>query len=221
MRIGFLGDSITFGAGLAHREEERFSHLIALRLGIEDNNLGIAGTLVAKAGSSRFDGNSFVDRVEQLRGVDLAVIFGGTNDYFWTDCDIESPQKDSSDLQYFKNALEHLIEQASKFVPREKLLFITPYPHHGIGNFLGGKDCKASSEHDTTLPNYVNHTLDDYCDVIINVCNAKQVSVLDLRLAKPPFQWREMTLDGCHPNADGHRWLAEQIGDKLHLMTEK
>lgn len=85
MKIGFLGDSITFGYGLANRERDRYAALVCRELGCEQVNLGVTGTLVARAGLSRDNGVSFLDRLPLLEGCDRAVVFGGTNDYFWSD----------------------------------------------------------------------------------------------------------------------------------------
>ena len=85
MKTGFLGDSITYGYGLDNRERDRYATLVCDALGCEQVNLGITGTLVARAGLSRSDGTSFLDRLPKLEGCDRAVVFGGTNDYFWSD----------------------------------------------------------------------------------------------------------------------------------------
>ena len=84
MKIAFLGDSITLGYGL-DRREDRYTTLICRQMDVEEANFGITGTLMARAGMNREDGNSFLDRLHLLKDADVAVIFGGTNDYFWSD----------------------------------------------------------------------------------------------------------------------------------------
>ena len=32
------------------------------------------------------------------------------------------------------------------------------------------------------------------------------------------FDWKIHTVDGCHPNEEGHMWLAKQISDKLKTI---
>ena len=83
MKIAFLGDSITFGYALEDKSC-RYATLVSKALGFEEENYGITGTLVAKAGLNREDGKDFVSRAELIDGADVAVIFGGTNDYFWS-----------------------------------------------------------------------------------------------------------------------------------------
>ncbi len=217
MKIGFLGDSITYGIGLSAPEDDRFTALICRANGYEECNYGIPGTLVARAGMSTQNGTAFVDRYPLLRGTDLAVIFGGTNDYFWTDTPI-APATPCADVRYFTEALVAILDGVREFLPKERILFVTPYPHHGIGNFHGGQAHTESSEHDTDTLNYMGYTLSDYSDAIVAFCTQHDIPVLDLRKDSVPFDWRTMTSDGCHPNPAGHRWLAERIGERIQAM---
>jgi len=209
MKLAFLGDSITLGYGLSDRSA-RFSTLVSRALDAEEVNLGITGTLVARAGLSSSDGTAFVDRVGQIAGADCAVIFGGTNDYFWSDSPIVNPGG-SPDLRYFADAAAFLADTAASLVPR--VLFVTPYEHHGIGNFAGGEHFRHSSEHDTTAVNYVGHTIRQYAEVLRETAEARGLETLTLH--EECFDWRALTSDGCHPNEDGHRWLAERILGRL------
>ena len=205
MKIAFLGDSITLGYGLTDRSA-RFSTLVSRVLEAEEVNLGITGTLVARAGLSASDGTAFVDRVEQIAGADCAVIFGGTNDYFWSDTPIANPGA-SFDLRYFADAAAFLADTAVSLVPR--VLIVTPYEHHGIGNFAGGEHFRHSSEHDTTAVNFVGHTIRQYAEILRETAEARGLEILTLH--EECFDWRTLTSDGCHPNEDGHRWLAEKV----------
>ena len=207
MKIAFLGDSITLGYALDDRERDRFPAVFCRMTGHEEINLGITGTLVARAGLSAFDGTAYVDRYPQTAGADYAVVFGGTNDYFWSDTPISGGDGDA----YFDNAVRSLCRGLSEMFPKENLFFLTPYPHHGIGNFAGGSHWRESGEHDTDNVNFVGHTLSDYADVLCKICWEYGIRVLDLRKAEPAFDWRTLTIDGCHPNPAGHRWLAERI----------
>lgn len=203
MKIAFLGDSITMGYGLQN-PEDRFSTVLCRRLGAEELNHGICGTLVARAGLSRTNGTSYIDRVGEIAGADCAVIFGGTNDYFWSDTPIEGDTP-----AHFRHAVRELINASLAMYPANRILFLTPYSHHGTGNFSGGSAWNASSEHDTTAVNWVGHTLGEYADVILEECAKTGIPCLNLHAI--PFDWRTLTADGCHPNPDGSRWLSERI----------
>ena len=205
MKIAFLGDSITLGYGLEN-SDDRFSAVLCRRLAAEEINCGITGTLVARAGLSRDNGTSYIDRIAGTGGADCLVVFGGTNDYFWSDTPI-----DGDTPAHFRHAVRELIEACRVLFHGDfrRVLFLTPYSHHGIGNFSGGSAWNASSEHDTTSVNWVGHVMADYADAIVTECEAAQVPCLNLHAL--PFGWRSLTADGCHPNPDGHRWLCDRI----------
>lgn len=213
MKIAFLGDSITVGYALPDRTK-RFSTLLSERRGVEEYNLGITGTLVAKAGLNRADTRSYVDRLPQIAGADVAVIFGGTNDYFWSDATIDPPNGEQDSDVYFRHALRTICRMCKTDFPEMKILLVTPYPHHGHGNFLGGEGFKDANDHDTDAVNYNGHTLKDYADVVASVAAEEGIAVLKL-FEKEGFDWRVHTIDGCHPNEAGHAWLADRVDEAL------
>lgn len=203
MKIGFLGDSITLGYALDN-PSDRYSTLLCTTLHAKEVNHGICGTLVARAGLSRDNGTAYIDRVQNLAGCDYAIVYGGTNDYFWSDTPIFG-----NTPAHFEQALHLLGDSLLAMFPAERILFLTPTNHHGTGNFAGGNRFNHSSEHDTTAVNYVGHIMEDYADAILAFCRSVSIPCLDLY--RSDFDWRIHTSDGCHPNPDGHRWLAERI----------
>jgi len=208
MKIAFLGDSITLGYGLAN-QAERYATLVSRALGAEEKNLGITGTLVARAGLNRDDGRSFLDRLPLIEGADAAVIFGGTNDYFWSDRPIYPPTGDGG-TDYFYNAMTAICEALVTRYRHIRAFLVTPYPHHGVGNFAGGSHFKDASEHDTDEKSFNGQVLKDYADATVRLGGEYGIPVLSLFEAED-FVWQKHTLDGCHPNAEGHRILAEHI----------
>lgn len=214
MTIAFLGDSITLGYGLEHKEN-RYSTLVSKALDMEELNCGITGTLVAKAGLNRTDGNDFLSRAHLIDDAEIAVIFGGTNDYFWSDRSIRG-----SDDQHFEAAIRRLVERVMAKRNGKTTLFVTPYPHNGVGNFCGGSDWKDSNRHDTSEKNYNGHTLRDYVDVIARVCEKNNIPCLNL-FDDFGFIWQEHTIDGCHPNEAGHALIAKAITNKLKNIRKE
>lgn len=208
MTIAFLGDSITFGYGLDHKEN-RYSTVVSRALGMEELNYGITGTLVAKAGLNQADEKDFLSRANLVDDADVSVIFGGTNDYFWSD----KPIYGDGD-QYFEFALRKLAKRIKEKRPGKITLFVTPYPHNGIGNFLGGSNWRDSNRHDTSEKNYNGHTLNEYVHVIEAICNENDIPCLNL-FDDFGFDWREHTSDGCHPNEEGHILIAKAITEKM------
>jgi lysophospholipase L1-like esterase len=213
MTIAFLGDSITLGYGL-ERKEDRYSSIVSRALGLKELNYGITGTLVAKAGLNRTDEKDFLSRAHLTDEADVAVIFGGTNDYFWSD----RPIHGSGD-EFFEDAVKKLAERVKEKRSGKITLFVTPYPHNGIGNFLGGKTFNDSTRHDTTEKNYNGHTLKDYADVMADICDKNGIPCLYL-FDDFGFSWQKHTGDGCHPNKEGHTLIAKAVTEKLKKLIK-
>lgn len=207
MTIAFLGDSITLGYGLEDRTQ-RYATKVCAMLGATEENYGITGTLVARAGLNRSDDKAFLDRLSLIETADVAVIFGGTNDYFWSDEPIDG----------FVAAMREICEYVKTRRADKKTLLVTPYPHHGIGNFEGGQMWKTSSEHDTDAVNFNGHVLRDYVDAIAQVGGEYGIAVLNLHEVGG-FDWTVHTGDGCHPNPQGHDWLAEKIAQAIRSLV--
>ena len=212
MKIAFLGDSITLGYGLEHRED-RYSTRVCEMLGVEEENFGITGTLMARAGLNEEDGKDFLSRASLVEDADLSVVFGGTNDYFWSNRPIRG-----EDDGCFEEAVRSLLSHLDAKRQGRLVLFITPYPHNGIGNFEGGSHWKESSRHDTDERNYNGHTLKEYADVILRLCEDFRVPCLSL-FEDFGFRWQDHTLDGCHPNPEGHALIARAVVDKLKSLS--
>ena len=211
MNIAFLGDSITYGYGLEDKNK-KYSTLISNTFGMTEKNYGITGTLVAKAGLNRENGDAFVTRVHLINSADIAVIFGGTNDYFWSDKPIKG-----DDDGYFSHALETMITHIKKHRQDKITLFVTPYSHNGIGNFYKGENWKASSRHNTSAKNFNGHILLDYVNAIEEACSKNSIPCLNLH-ENFAFDWRLHTIDGCHPNEEGHKILADTIAEKIKFL---
>ena len=214
MNIAFLGDSITCGYGLTD-VDQRYTTLLSRELGLEEENHGITGTLLAQAGLNRTDGKDFVSRLPLIDHADIAIVFGGTNDYFWSDLPIYGGDSDA----YFAHAVETVCKYINRVRARKITLVVTPYPHNGIGNFLGGATWKTSSRHDTSAVNFNGHTLSEYASVIEEACLKYGIPCLNLH-RNFAFDHRRHTLDGCHPNGEGHRLLAEAIGNQIKTLLD-
>lgn len=215
--IAFLGDSITLGYALADRTK-RFPTILSERLGSIEENYGITGTLVAKAGLSKEDETSYIVRIANTDNAEYAVVFGGTNDYFHSDMPI-APEGESEDIGYFSVALSKICEHLLAHHEKNKILLVTPYPHNGIGNFKGGEHFRDKNRHDTTEINFNGFVLKDYVDKIVEIANKYDIPVLDLYNGSD-FDWKTQTVDGCHPNDEGHVWLADKIEKKLYELAK-
>ena len=214
MKIAFLGDSITCGYALSDATK-RYTTVLCERLGWREENHGITGTLIAKAGLNRTDGKDFVSRLRLIDDADIAVIFGGTNDYFWSDAPICGETTDV----FFAHAMETVCAYIGRVRAGKLTLVVTPYPHNGVGNFFGGETWRTSSRHDTDAVNFCGHTLSEYAAVMEETCLKYGIPCLNLH-KNFAFDHRLHTLDGCHPNEEGHRLLAEAIANKLKTLMD-
>lgn len=214
MKIAFLGDSITCGYGLTD-VSRRYTALLSQKLGLEEENHGITGTLIAQAGLNRTDGRDYVSRLPLIAEADIAVVFGGTNDYFWSDLPICGGEGNA----YFANAMDTICQYIQSVRAGKITLVVTPYPHNGVGNVLGGETWKSASRHDTSAVNYSGHTLSEYAAVIEEVCLKYGIPCLNLH-RNFAFDHRAHTLDGCHPNEEGHRLLADAIGARVAELLQ-
>ena len=214
MKIAFLGDSITCGYALPDATK-RYTTALCEQLGSQEENYGITGTLIAKAGLNRTDGKDFVSRLRLIDDADIAVIFGGTNDYFWSDAPICGEATDV----FFAHAMETVCAYIGRVRAGKLTLVVTPYPHNGVGNFLGGETWRTSSRHDTDAVNFCGHTLSEYAAVMEETCLKYGIPCLNLH-KNFAFDHRLHTLDGCHPNEEGHRLLAETIANKLKSLMD-
>jgi len=212
----FLGDSITMGYGLSDFAD-RFSTVFCKQIGWNEDNYGITGTLMARAGTSSSDGSSYIDRYAAMGYGDLIVVFGATNDYFWADKAISC--EDSEDDYYFENAVHHLCIGLKEKYPGKPIIFLMPYQMRGIGNYFGGADGRAHNGHNTDQKNYVGCTLADYVNMQKSICLSYGMYVLDLYrdfgadVAHIDEDEIRYTIDGCHPNAAGHRRIAALLRD--------
>ena len=214
--ITFLGDSITLGYALPARYD-RFPTVLSSRFGFTEDNQGITGTLVARAGLNNCNPLSYIDRIGLIRDSDFAVIFGGTNDYFWSDKPITPPEGKEDDVSYFSVALDRICRYITENRKAGTTLLVTPYRHFGHGNFLGGNAFNDANDHPTDSVNYNGHTLSEYAEKIKAIALEYGIPVVDLYNTEG-FDYRTMTIDGCHPNTVGHLWLADQIGEALKKM---
>lgn len=201
--IAFLGDSITYGHGLTDRLNERFQNLVWKGLSLANAfDYGVSGALIAlKAGTT----TSFVERYPTMSdNVDVIIVMGGINDYFNGTGTLG--EEDSVDANTFNGALNVLMTGLKNKYPTKEIIFMTP---------LSGNKNTVGSSNQINL--HANATLNDYRNAIINRARFHCLPVLDLYTLSG-FDFAENQLhrdnfapDGIHPNALGHKRIADKI----------
>lgn len=209
LKINFLGDSITEGAG-ASSPQKNYVNRVAKRIGAVCRNYGIGGTRIAKqknpSAVAIYD-RDFCSRVDEMDSdADVIVVFGGTNDYGHGDAPLGTMSDRTNDTFY--GALHELyIKLISKY-PDAYILILTPLHRFNEERLCG--DNKPSDVAD--LKTYVN--------IIREVAEYYSLPVLDLFASSGispnhPDMNQKYFADGLHPNDEGHSVVANKIINHL------
>lgn len=197
-KINFLGDSITEGYG-ASSIDRVYWKLLAENDGVIARGYGIGGTRIARqrvpSPEPRWDLN-FPGRVGDMDpDADVIVVFGGTNDYGHGDAPLGRMTDRTEDTFY--GALHCLYQKLLARYPEAEIVIMTPIHYameHQTVNGLGVRNVGC---------------LGDYVRIIREVAAYYALPVLDLytlsgiQPAEEGLMYR-YTVDGLHPNDDGH-----------------
>ena len=206
-KISFLGDSITYGYGL--QTEEKFVTILEKRFGVSINNQSVSGSEISTA-----DGlaDSFVKRVENITACDICFVFGGTNDYWHGNVEINGNSNDT-----LEGGLKAVLTYLYETVGVHQVVVVTPFKqyfqsHYGIGYDKG------------------HGTLTDFVNKIIDVAKYFGADVIDLfngnnieAIPETPVRTARLLQDGVHPTAIGNYVLANIFTEyiKSHLYPKE
>ena len=212
MKINFLGDSITQGAG-ASCVATQYVSLVGEMLGCVARNYGEGGTRIAKqtvpSELAIFD-RDFLMRSELMeKDADMVFVFGGTNDYGHGDAELGDI--DSMDEYTFCGAVNSLIAKLSAIYGKEKLHFILPLHRYNEDNLYGeGNKKKAGAP------------LSTYVALLKEMLQKQGIPTLNFEKEFPIPAVNDgtdgLTVDGLHPNDTGHRLLAEKICEYIRSV---
>lgn len=213
-KILVLGDSITEAAYLQN-VSDRFTNILANNLNCEVVNYGIGGTCISpgtKSEDPRWD-MDFISRVDDMSDdADMVIVFGGTNDYGHGVCTIGNinDRDDSS----FYGCLHILYKKLLEKYQGKKIFVCTP-----LHRFNEVKENK------TPLRGEGSDKLETFVNIIKEVASLYNLPVIDLYsltgINPVDVENREhYTVDGLHPNENGHLKIAEVI-EKFILAYEE
>ena len=202
LKINFLGDSITEGAG-ATENSKCFVSQVAKLSGAVCRNYGIGGTRIARQqnielGIRKQDQDFCMRYVEMDDDADIVVVFGGTNDFGHGN----APFGEFTDrtVNTFCGAMHVLFTGLIEKYINSKIVVLTPYHRctEDVPNPVTGK------------------VLKDYVDALRKTAEYYSLPVLDIYVSSgiqpnvPIVKYTYMP-DGLHPNDAGHKLLAEKI----------
>ena len=202
---GALGDSITAGAG-AGGSSYSYANVAAKAIGANIHNHGISGSCINDGYNLALTEpgyeDAFCNRYTQMaNGLDLVTVFGSVNDHR---ADSKLGVDGSTDSKDFFGALHVLITGLKQKYPTSRIVFITPFK---IGGYEGS--------------NMYGHTLKDFRNAIVTMCNKHQLEVLDLFTVEE-FNWLKglhsgyfVAYDYYHPTVQGHQAIANYLVEQM------
>lgn len=193
MKIMCMGDSITYGYGLADLSR-RWSDLVAARTGYTMVNHGINGDTTS--------GMMVRCQVQVFpQKPDAMLLLGGTNDICRT----------YDYHQAFANIVS-MIQHAKSFEIPVVVGIPLPFVTERFGQHEWCFD--RDGDHVALQCERLAHVLRAYC-------TARSVPFVDYRRAflnKDGSVRTELFIDALHPNAEGHQVMAEVLFDKLKQL---
>lgn len=217
-QVVVLGDSITWGAFTeGNIWWQELGQLLGCKLVA---GYGVRGSCFSVTSDYGMENEPMSQRWKSLpTDADVYLVFGGTNDYGHGSN--LGTIEDVTDVSFY-GAMHQIITGIQTTNPNARLVFLTPLRRYGFGVTADGKQLL----HDT-MPNAVGHTLRDYREAIFNKCAMHGISVIDTYTISGfdfsegqdgihPFHENAIgkspwTVDGLHPNTEGHLKLAERI----------
>ena len=201
-----FGNSITYGYQVGGNEQA-YPARVARVSSLRANNYGESGRVVATgaSGATVPDARSFCNYYTSLpSGASLVTVFGGVNDFL---LGVPLGSSGSTDKSTFYGALNVLAEGLKSRYPSSRITFFTPIRIGGHAN-----------------ANKSGHTLKDYRNAIVTVCNNKGIEVLDLysldsmdadiSTSNYMGSW-----DTTHPNGSGHQAIADYMVSQMLQST--
>lgn len=200
-RVGILGDSLTGGYG-ASSDDKKYHQILKARCGIEEIlDYGEGGTRIAAPTQIEKDNNRarcFAYRVDEMdETADLAIVFGGTNDYGWEVTPLGT--FDDRDVTTFFGALHVMMEKLSRKYIGKQIVIMTPT--HRLREIREEEDVRDFR---------------DYVYAMKEVAEFYGIPVLDIYALSGlqpniPENKAYYFVDGLHPNDAGYAKIADML----------
>lgn len=231
----FLGDSITAGAGTT--TGNRYWEYLQDMLGINSHGYGVSGARISQLYTQA---ETMAAQLEDT--VDCIFIFAGTNDFFhglpigeWYTTSQETvvinkttgatAQREKRTFiendTTVKGSLNKILNYLKTNYPTKQIIVMTPL-HRAYAEFSN-----TNIQYDELYANRIGVYFDEYIKTIKEACSIWSVPCIDLYTNSGLFPLTEdggiyfnnPTTDRLHPNALGHKRLANVICNELNKIT--
>ena len=220
MKVNFLGDSITEGAGVVDQQNRYDYRLAAMCQLSAINSYGISGSRLAHqihpSETPRYD-LCFCGRAYDMdTSADMVVVFGGVNDYIHGD----APFGEVGDTTpaTFCGGVYFLMNYLRQAYAGKPIVFMTP-----ARCFLRKEvDDLVVSTHARKRPG-IGKPLRPYVDAILETAKLFNIPAMDLYndLGLDPHDpeiFDTYTMDGLHFNDAGHAVIAQKLKDFIEAI---
>ena len=220
MKVNFLGDSITEGAGVVDQQNRYDYRLAAMCQLSAINSYGISGSRLAHqihpSETPRYD-LCFCGRAYDMdTSADMVVVFGGVNDYIHGD----APFGEVGDTTpaTFCGGVYFLMNYLRQAYAGKPIVFMTP-----ARCFLCKEvDDLVVSTHARKRPG-IGKPLRPYVDAILETAKLFEIPTMDLYndLGLDPHDpeiFDTYTMDGLHFNDAGHAVIAQKLKDFIEAI---
>lgn len=218
-RITALGDSLT--KGVVFTDDDRYSVSSDCFISILERTWKIKVDNYAKFGCTVDFGDTVIDRhSDVIADSDITLVeYGGNDcDFNWKDI-AESPEDLHSPrtiLENFRNKFRRLVDRISELGSKPVIITLPPIDSVMYFDFI----CRFMNERQrSNIMKWLNGDVEaitrwheSYNRSLFEMSAARGISLIDVTT---PFGMQDirkfLCKDGIHPNADGHRLIAETI----------
>ncbi len=209
----FVGDSITKGSGC---DGQKYWEILAEELGFANVvGMGVGGSCWSVKSDYGTGNSPLINRYQTIPEADLIQIFMGTNDY-GHGTPLGSID-DTTDVSFY-GALNVILPALQQKYPSSRIVVVTPLHRYNADTN------KNDLNYDYEAHPVTGKTLKDYVDAMKEVCERYSIPVIDMfsisGLNPIVESIKNMYMpDGLHPNAEGHKLMANIMKYHLNLFA--